>query len=160
MRYLLFLLALVLPAVAVAQEERLRGMKLDVIYAQAIEIGDYKTYCEQRRGGCPVPTIIIREMARHSKGPNILGEFEFLYPDRVSISREVEIGSARFTEIVFHEMIHYLDWIRGRIGPHSSCMQIVMGEFRAYDSTAKFMARYGVNRDYSAQRDFHRAECK
>lgn len=135
------------PGGAFAQEAASYTANVEVLFKTAVELGGYKQACTVRRGGCPSPAVLLVPLPE-----NVLGQFDWREPKWVAMnSEQLTPGSLDWNAILVHEFVHFLQWVTGKIGPHTGCKEAVTAEKEAYAATAAYYARFGVKKDYAEQ---------
>ncbi len=118
------------------------------LFKDAIELGGFAQMCQSRVGGCPMPVVAIVEV----EDENIAGLFHYRNPNVIQVNASVRVpGTLEFNATVLHEFVHYLQWLAGKLGPASTCMDTPGIEEPAYKAAAAYFARHGVEFDYSMQ---------
>lgn len=119
------------------------------LFMEAIKHGGYEQKCAMRRGGCPMPAVVIHTIPDE----NISGQFDPRNPSYIQLNTTPAVmpASLHFNMVLVHEFVHYLQWLFGELGPQSGCTEVPKIEEPAYKAGASYLAQFGVTYDYSAQ---------
>jgi hypothetical protein len=113
------------------------------LFAAAIKHGGYEKACAEREDKCPAPGVLIHEV-----GEGNAGQFEWDMPTVVQVATDGRSapGSANFNDTVVHEMVHYLQWLTGKLGPHRQdvCEMHLELETEAYEAGHKYSIGSGA----------------
>lgn len=124
-------------------ETRAHPTPIAELFAAAVKHGGYTKQCAARRGGCPIPLVLVAPL-----GENIDGTFYYMDPTVVRVSVDLLPGTLRFNETVVHEYVHYLQFLFGEYGPLTRCTEMGDIEAKAYKAGAAYLAALGVHVDY------------
>jgi hypothetical protein len=112
-----------------------------------VKFGGYEAAC-MARGGCKMPNVVIVRI----DDENIGGQFTWNQPTVINLSSSAYTpGSLEWNTVVVHEFVHYLQWLTGKIGPHTRCEGIVEAEKEAYAAGAAYLLQFGIVKDYTPQ---------
>lgn len=120
------------------------------LFKAAVKFGGYEQKCMGRRGGCPMPAVLVQ----HIDNANIEGQFDWRTPMlvKINVTEHLVPGSLDFNETLVHEFVHYLQWLFGELGPQSSSTcEVTSIEGPAYAAGAAYLAQFGIQKDYSGQ---------
>jgi hypothetical protein len=121
--------------------------QLKELFLSAVVFGGYAEKCQARRGGCPMPAVVLAGI----EDDNTVGQFDPRHPTFVKITSQIMPGSLAFNAVVVHEFTHYLQWLFGDLGPETLCKDHPPIEEQAYKAAAAYLAQFGINYDYSDQ---------
>jgi hypothetical protein len=128
---------------AYGQESVYKPTKIETLYKAAILLGGFKEFCSTRDGGCPMPAVVVAPLPE-----GIAGQFTWHSPGFISVTTgDIMPGTLDFNETVVHEFVHYLQWLRGDLGPSVTCEQVSASETSAYKAGSDYLAHYGVKKD-------------
>lgn len=82
------------------------------------------------------PAVRVREM----EYPAMVGYFDpYTNPREVLISPRLNDRPTMRDSFIVHELVHYLQWIRGELHASRSCEQDVESEVQAYDVQSRWL---------------------
>jgi hypothetical protein len=121
--------------------------EIDELFSQAIKLGGFEKFCQSRDEGCQVPGVLIAKI----EDENIAGQFTWYSPTFIRITTGYFApGTLLFNSTVVHEFVHYLQWLRGDLGPsNNSCEKVRDAEIQAYAAGDAYLAQFGIKKDKS-----------
>lgn len=124
----------------------IKSLSMEKLFEQVVADTGNEGWCHFRAGKCPVPQIVVRKMER-----KVWGEFDPRYPNVINMNSDIPLNADVFNETVYHEMVHYMQWMRGKLGVHSPCAEVGEAEREAYKLTSAFLKRYGIDKPFLAE---------
>ena len=91
---------------------------------------------------------------------HIAGRFTWHDPSHILTNAQHSIpGSLEWNATVVHEFVHYLQWLKGTIGPTKPCETVRDAEIEAYKAGDAYLAKFDVVKPRSMERFFVQTMC-